>query len=153
MEKLGSHWTDFHEIWYLSIFFRKSLEKILVSLKSDKNNGYVTWRPSTFMTIYRWVLLRMRNVSYKRRRENQNIHFIFSNFFPPPEIIWVMWKNTVKPDRLLMTISHGACALHAGYRHTLGICNTYCFSTATVVTRTHLHVTLHVHCLSFSVLH
>jgi len=36
MEKLGSHWTDFHEIWYLSIF-QKSAEQIQVSLKSDKN--------------------------------------------------------------------------------------------------------------------
>jgi len=44
MEQLGAHWTDFHEIWYLSIF-RKSVEKIQVSLKSDKNNGYFTWRP------------------------------------------------------------------------------------------------------------
>jgi hypothetical protein len=39
MEQLGSHWTDFHEIWYLSIF-RNSVEKIQVSLKSDKNKGY-----------------------------------------------------------------------------------------------------------------
>jgi hypothetical protein len=25
-EQLGSHWTDFHKIWYMSIF-RKSVEK------------------------------------------------------------------------------------------------------------------------------
>jgi hypothetical protein len=40
VEQLGSHWTDFHEIWYLSVF-RKSVEKIQVSLKYDRNNG--TW--------------------------------------------------------------------------------------------------------------
>ena len=34
-----------------------------------------------------------------------------------------------------------------GYKHTLRICNTYCFSTATVVTRKRLNVTLYVHCL------
>jgi hypothetical protein len=34
--------------FYLSIFF-KSVEKIQVSLKSDKNNGYFTWKP---MYIY-----------------------------------------------------------------------------------------------------
>jgi hypothetical protein len=33
--------------------------------------------------------------------------------------------------------------------HTLRICNTYCFSTATMVTRTHLRFTLYVHCLSW----
>jgi len=31
MEQLGSHWTDFNGIWYLSIF-KKYLEKIHVSL-------------------------------------------------------------------------------------------------------------------------
>jgi hypothetical protein len=44
MEQLGSHWTDVHEILYLSIF-RKSVEKIQVSLKYDKNNGLFIWRP------------------------------------------------------------------------------------------------------------
>jgi hypothetical protein len=47
MNQLNSHWTDFHEIWYLSIF-RKSVKKIQVSLKSHKNNGYFTWRPRYF---------------------------------------------------------------------------------------------------------
>ena len=40
-EQLGSLWTDFHEMRYLSIL-RKSVEKVRVSLKSDKNNGYFT---------------------------------------------------------------------------------------------------------------
>jgi hypothetical protein len=44
MERLGSHWTQFHEIWYLSIFW-KMVQKIQVSLKSHKNNRYFTWRP------------------------------------------------------------------------------------------------------------
>jgi hypothetical protein len=39
MEKLGSHWTDFNENWYLNIFL-KTVEKILVSLHSDKKNGH-----------------------------------------------------------------------------------------------------------------
>ena len=39
MEQLGSQWTESHKISYLSIF-RKSVEKIQVSLKSDKNNRH-----------------------------------------------------------------------------------------------------------------
>jgi hypothetical protein len=39
--QLGCHWTDFHEIFYM-IIFRKLGEKIQVSLKFEKNNGYVT---------------------------------------------------------------------------------------------------------------
>ena len=39
VERLGSHWTDFfNEILHLSIF-RNSVDTILVSLNSDKNNG------------------------------------------------------------------------------------------------------------------
>jgi hypothetical protein len=41
IEQLHSHQTEFHKIWYLSIF-RKSVAKIQVSLKSDKNNVYFT---------------------------------------------------------------------------------------------------------------
>jgi hypothetical protein len=37
MEQLGFHWTDYHEISFLSVF-PTSVEKIQVSLKSDKNN-------------------------------------------------------------------------------------------------------------------
>jgi hypothetical protein len=44
MEQLGSHWNDFRKIWYLNVF-RKSVEKIQLSLTPDKNNWYFTWRP------------------------------------------------------------------------------------------------------------
>ena len=44
MEELGSHCTDFHKIWYLSII-QKIFLKIRVSLKSDKNSGHFTCRP------------------------------------------------------------------------------------------------------------
>ena len=38
MAHLGSHWTDFHEVWCKHI--SKFLEKIEVSLESKKNNKY-----------------------------------------------------------------------------------------------------------------
>jgi hypothetical protein len=41
MEQLRSHWTEFDKIRYLKLF-QKCVEKIQVSLKSDKNNGYFT---------------------------------------------------------------------------------------------------------------
>jgi len=44
MEQLGAHMMDFHEIWYLSIS-PKRVERIQVSFKSDKHNGYFTWSP------------------------------------------------------------------------------------------------------------
>jgi len=39
MEYLGSHWTDFYEIPYFSVF-RKYVEKIQVALNCDKSNWY-----------------------------------------------------------------------------------------------------------------
>jgi hypothetical protein len=76
MEKLGSHWVDFHEIWYA--YFRKSVEKIQVSLKSYKNNGYFLEDQYNISGLF---LLRMRNVLDKSCRGRQNTHFVLSNFF------------------------------------------------------------------------
>ena len=77
MEELGSHWTDFHEIWYFSTLrnfnFHSILTRITGTLHEDRY---------TFMIISHWIRLRMRNVSDKICRENQNTHFIFNNFFP-----------------------------------------------------------------------
>jgi len=41
MEQFGSHWKDINYILYLRVF-RESVEKIKVSLKSDKDKGYFT---------------------------------------------------------------------------------------------------------------
>jgi len=57
----------------------------------------------TFLIISHSVLLRMRNVSDKRCRENQNTHFVFNIFFFENGAIYeIMWKN-VEPDRPHMT--------------------------------------------------
>ena len=46
--------------------FRKPVRKVRVSLESDKNKGYFTWRTVyLFFIISRSVLLRVRNVSDK----------------------------------------------------------------------------------------
>jgi hypothetical protein len=61
-----------------------------------------------------------------------------------------MCKNIVEPDRLQMTIWRPriACWILKS-TNTLRICNTYSFSTAIIFSRTHINVTLYVHCLSF----
>jgi len=78
--KFCFHWKYFHEIWYLGII-RKSVDKIQVSLKSDKNKGSVHEEQYTFFIISPSFLLRMTNVSDKRCRGNQNTHFVVSIFF------------------------------------------------------------------------
>jgi hypothetical protein len=74
MTLFGSYWTDFHEIWYLRIF-RKSVEKIQFLSKSDNNKGYFTWRQFYIFIISGSFLLRMRNVSEIRCREDHKTHF------------------------------------------------------------------------------
>ena len=54
--------------------------KIHVSLKYEKNNGYLHEDQATFIIISCSVL-RMRNISDKSCRENQNTHFMFDTFF------------------------------------------------------------------------
>jgi hypothetical protein len=81
MEQSGSYWTEVREIWYLNIF-RKSVEKIQYSLKSDTDNRYFTWRPMYILWQHvAKLFLRMKNCSDKSCRENQNTNFMFSNFF------------------------------------------------------------------------
>ena len=106
VEQLGSYWTDFHEILYLRIFL-KSVQKIQVSLKSDKNKVHITYRPIYifYHTISCSFLLRMRNASDKCCRENQNTHFVFSKlYFENLCLYETMWKNIVERGRPQMTI-------------------------------------------------
>ena len=86
MEQLGSTvheflWKLIFEIFFF--FFANLLNKIQVSLKSDKNNCTSYEDQYTILTISRWILLIMRNVSHKSFRENQNTHFMFNNLFSP----------------------------------------------------------------------
>ena len=112
MEQLSFHWTDCHEILYLSIFW-KSIKKIQVSLKCNKNNGYVTWRPICIFIIAHWILFRMRNVWTKvvEKVKTQILCSITFFFFKNRAIYEIMWKNTVEWGRLQMTIwrMHIAC--------------------------------------------
>jgi hypothetical protein len=63
--------------------------------------------------------------------------FYVQNFFSRKSCR--LWNNVEK---------YGACALRAGLlnlqTHTLRICNTYCFSAATMFARTPLNITLYV---------
>jgi hypothetical protein len=73
-QRQKSHWTDFHEIWYVGIF-RKSVAKVQVSLKSDKNYGTLHENLCSFITICLWIYRRMKNVSHK----NSNILRVWKN--------------------------------------------------------------------------
>ena len=87
----------------LSIF-RKSVQKIQLSLKSYMNKVILNEEQYTFLIISRSFLLKMRNVSAEVLKKTKT-HFIFSNFFFLNRAIYeIMWKNTVQPDRPQMPI-------------------------------------------------
>jgi hypothetical protein len=85
------------------------VEKIEISSKRDKNNGYFNEHPYTFLIKYRSILLRVRHVSDKTvERITTYIICSITLFFE------IMWNNIVQPGRPQMAIQYGTGALHAG---------------------------------------
>jgi len=97
MEQLTSHWTDFHEIWCFNTF-RKSVKKIQVSLKSDKNNGYFTWKP--IFVFDHITLSSSYNDNFFRKkqslRDNKTHIWCSVPFFSENPCYEKMWKNIVE---------------------------------------------------------
>jgi hypothetical protein len=116
----GFWWNSTFEL-----FSRKSVEKIPVSLKPDKKNEYFTWRfpPPPNLTISRWILLRMRNVSDKSSKHN----CMFKNFSQKSSRFWDVGKcgraremaddNIIRCMRFASCISKATCThVHARLR-------------------------------------
>ena len=82
VEQLCPHWTDFHEICYFAMF-RKSVEKIQFSFKSNKNNGYLTWRPIYIFYRISHISYTIKNVLEKIVEKIKKTHFVFNNIFIP----------------------------------------------------------------------
>jgi hypothetical protein len=90
----------------------------------------------------------MENGSEKLCIENQNTHFLINKyFFENRAVCDIMWKKTFEAGQATDdNMAHTLCMLdNYGYKHTLTICYTYCFSTATIFARARLNVTLYVH--------
>jgi hypothetical protein len=84
----------------------------------------------TFLIKSRSFLLRMRNVSDESCRENQNTHFVFSDFFYENRGVYeIMWNNLVERGRPQMTIRRMriACWIPKA-TNTHRMCNTHCLS-------------------------
>ena len=98
MEQLGSHWTDFHEIWHLRIF-RKYFEKIKFHWNLPRITGNLHQYQYTFMIISRSNLLGMKSVWDKSCRENQNTFYVQKLFFFRKSCL--LWDNVQKFCRAL----------------------------------------------------
>jgi hypothetical protein len=79
-------------------------------------------------------------------REKQNTHFIFRNFLNCA-VNEIMWKDFVEPDEPQMTMWCRciACWIPTyNHKHKHSICNTYWFSTTTLIACMCLDVTLYI---------
>jgi hypothetical protein len=119
MGQLGSHWMYFHENSYLSIS-RKSVEKTHVSLKSEKKNGYFTWRRMYIYDNISMNLLRKIDVSEKIV-EKIKTHILCLIFFLRKSC--PLWDNVEKYGRARQATDDNitrrlrfACWV-TGYRH------------------------------------
>jgi len=77
--------------------------------------------------------------------EKIKTHFSSSvTFFRKPCLLWDHAEKFCRAGQATDdNMAHAHCMLHTkGYKHTLTIRNTYCFSTAAVVARTRDNVTL-----------
>ena len=99
----------------------------------------------TFMTIPRSFLITMRNVSDKSCTENQNTHFVFSNFPPENRAVYeIMWKKyctdwQAADDNKLRRIRIACWITQATNTHSEYVIF-IAFSTATVGPCIHLNV-------------
>jgi len=143
----------------LLFIFQKSAEKIRVSLKSAKNNLVLHmqanihfWsQPASFFLdwgMFTQMLYRKSiNTFYLQQMVFMKSCHLSDN------IKKYCWARLATDDN----VAHAHFMLDTqGYKHTLRICNSYCFSTATMVAHecasmlcyTH-NITLHVLCLSY----
>ena len=91
------------------------------------------------MTISRWPLHRMRNVSDKSCRENQSTRFRFHNVFPKVVLFLRMSKTLVEPRRPQMAIwRRVACWISQATR-------AQAHASACAITLTHTHTRKHAH--------
>ena len=96
--------VGFREVWYLSFFFRKLVEKIKVSFNSDKNDGYFTWRPvhifDHMLTHFlKWEVFQTKVAEKNKTHVLRSVTFFFNR-----SVYEIMWKDTVQPGRPQVTI-------------------------------------------------
>ena len=118
MDHLGSRWKDFHEVWYLSIFFENLYRKFKFYLNPTRITGTLHKDQHTFMIISRSVLLRMKRFHIKVVEKNKtHISYSVTFFFFFPKIV-PFWDNVEKYCRARQATyntAHALCMLEYKY--------------------------------------
>jgi hypothetical protein len=90
VEQRGSHWRDFHEIWYLRIFW-KSVEKIQLSLNPTRMTGALQENLRKLMVIYSRIIFRLVNLPDKSCRKQTHISCLTTFLYL--YVYGIMWKK------------------------------------------------------------
>ena len=104
------------DIW---IFFRKFFEYFQVSLKYDKNCGYITWRP---VCVYDKISL---NPAWNEKcfrqsyREHQNTYFMFSSFFFFENCVIYNSEKWATDDNIIPRMRYARWITNATDRHNI----------------------------------
>jgi hypothetical protein len=100
-----------------------------------------------FLKLYLIQFFLGREMFQIKTVEKIKKHILFSVtffFLENRAVYQIMWKNRVQPGIPQNTLWR--LRIHAGYlglqTHTFGTCNTYCFTTKTMIARTRLNFTL-----------
>jgi hypothetical protein len=101
-----------------------------------------------FMVISRSTLLRMRNVSNTFVDKIKPTFLCSITFLRKSCRLWNNVETYGTTREAIDDMVHALCMLVTKATDTHIMCNSYCFFTATVVTRTRLNVTSCVYCLS-----
>ena len=147
MQQRGSHWTDFYKVWCWA--FSKNLPR---ELKFDKNQTRMTVTLHiclyTFVVIYRWIILKMRNVSY-RVAQKIRLHILGSTTLFRKSCR--LWANVKRYGRSRgSTYGSMIRCMRWITKATHTIFNSDRFFMAAVFSRMHLNITVCIHCLSCS---
>ena len=136
MEQLGSHWTDFHEIWYLSIF-RKYVKAIQFLLKLGTNNVCFTRRPTCIPDHISLNSCKNDKCFWKKVVEKIKTHFVCSVTFFLSLKSCSLWGNVeeycragqVTDDNITRRMRIAFWIPKARHTHTHTVCICYCSST------------------------
>ena len=135
-----------HGIWYFGIFSKvcwenwssiKTWQEWILYMKT----GVHLWL-SVAHFFLEWVMFLTKVVENIKKRIFSSVTFFF-------KFCRLVWKNMVRAGQATNdNMAHACCMLNEwGYKHTLGICNSYCFSMATVFAW-RLQLCLYMRCLS-----
>jgi len=152
-EQLGSHWTDFHEVSYFSIFL-KSAEIFKVSLKSEKNNRYCTW-----MYLYINDNIALSSPQNEKRYRKKVVEKIKTNIWCSVSFFsrksCRLWDNVEKyyragqatDDNITGRMCFACCIPKATDTHSRYVI-LVAFPRQKMVSRTRLNVILYLHYMS-----